>query len=131
MSLGVWGITLEQCGCGFDEGHQVPKGSLIWKRGAIVRCEAHAPAHARITPQEMDAIRHAQEALAAADAVRAQAAASASPPSQRFENVTNSVAAPRIPPSLDRRGSRVTPRTPKPFATVADVHDPKADAFND
>lgn len=128
---GSWAIAVEQAHCGFDLGHDVPKGEPVWIRGQIVRCQAHAPAHAQLTDSEVDALRHAQEALAAAAAAQAPKNLRTAVPERGFANFATTVAPDRMQRGLTRRGIRMpAPKSPKPFAQVSGVPDPKSDAFN-
>ena len=132
---GVWAVTTDNLQrCGYDLGHDVGAGELVWAMGRIVRCRDHAPAHTQLTDQEADALHHAQEAMAAAEAARNPTPPNiraAVPERRRFEHVARSTAPPRGPQGPERVTRVTPPVTPKRFAEVADVHDPKAHAFND
>src|SRR5688572_18775097 len=68
---GAWSITLSPQECGYD-GHSIGTGQPAWTLGKIVRCANHAPEHAQLTDEELDALKHAQEALQAAEKKQAQ-----------------------------------------------------------
>ncbi len=129
---GEWAVATEQLHCGAGTGHDVPSGDLVWTMGKIVRCQDHAPAHRQLTDQEADAVRHAQEALAAAAAERnAPRNIRACIGTLRGFHHIADTPAPAHTHQAPERVARVTPPVrPKPFAAVADVPDPKAHAFN-
>ena len=133
---GAWAVTTDNLQrCGYDLGHDLGVGELMWVMGKIVRCRDHAPAHTQLTDQEADALHHAQEALAAEAAARNTAPPNirkAVPYAMGFDHATHVEPHAHNSPQATERVTRVTPPvTPRPFAEVADVHDPKAHAFND
>jgi len=68
-----WYLATRPYRCGYDLGHELEDGALIWRMGNVIRCKAHAPAHASISPAELDALRHAQEAIRAEQQARSNA----------------------------------------------------------
>lgn len=125
--------------CGHD-GHEIPDGFPVWVRGNIRRCEAHAPEHSFVDWDAVEAARQQHEARRIGDAATAITEARLG----RSLRGGFSRATPATQAGLNqalkhfgikgRRESRnpklPAPRTPDPFAKVADVPDPKAAAFS-
>lgn len=140
---GHWGLaTYAKRWCGFDTGHEVPVGAVVYfLAGKILRCELHAPVHAL---EDTAGIARASLAAESSSVSEGQAAPprltrqggrTTKPASLRtgdFASFAQTVAPAQIRQALEKRGVRVTPpNKPQPFASVANVRDPKAHAFND
>lgn len=129
---GRWTTAHALARCGFGEGHSVPVHEPVYELASgHIRCLVHAPAHAL---EDLDAIERACVASEARRTAAAPVPAEPTPTLERVGAIGNriSTVVAELASAGDRRLSRVpAPRAPQPFATVADVPDPKADAFND
>lgn len=139
---------LTRCGAG-ALGHPVAPGALVYAMAneKILRCVDHAPAHAlddttAMERASLEAESHHTSQTAAADTPTPSSSTALSngrparPPAKSlrtgdFASFGQTVAHPRMRQVLEKRGLRTTAvKKPQPFAKVADVPDPKADAFS-
>lgn len=133
---GHWTIATGVTWCGHGAGHAVPVGDPVYRMvGKIVRCVDHAPAHVVLDDAAVDAARLAYEAHEAETRAAGQSAAevpataaTCGPDAAPIDAYADTSTSDRAELHTQRSPP---PRAPLPFADVAHVPDPKAQAFND